>query len=255
MKKEVLDTAARAGRMLLENGAEISRVEESMERICRSYGTGEESFYVLSNGLFLTAEDEDGSSYALAEHIPLSAVRMDRIEALNTLSRDIEHGKYTPREANDVMDRIADMPEKHALHQALASGVGAAAFCCLPGGSLKDTLTAFLAGILLQFFLAGPGKHLSKASSIILGSALVSAVCCLSYCCSFGKAMNYMMIGSVMPLIPGVGFVVSIHDIVEGDYLSGFIRLLDALLVFFCIALGVAVTLSAAANLMGGELL
>ena len=64
-----------------------------------------------------------------------------------------------------------------------------------------------------------------------------------------------MIIGSIMPLIPGVGFVVSIRDIVNGDYLSGFIRLLDALLVFFCIALGVALTLSVFELLTGGTLL
>ena len=64
-----------------------------------------------------------------------------------------------------------------------------------------------------------------------------------------------MIIGSIMPLIPGVGFVVSIRDIVNGDYLSGFIRLLDALLVFFCIALGVALTLAAFELLTGGTLL
>ena len=36
--KEVLDFASEAGRILLENGAEISRVEETMERIASHYG-------------------------------------------------------------------------------------------------------------------------------------------------------------------------------------------------------------------------
>ena len=33
--EDVLKFASDAGRVLLENGAEISRVEETMERICR----------------------------------------------------------------------------------------------------------------------------------------------------------------------------------------------------------------------------
>ena len=33
----VMETAMKAGRLLLENGAEIFRVEETMERICRYY--------------------------------------------------------------------------------------------------------------------------------------------------------------------------------------------------------------------------
>ena len=36
--REVLETAMEAGHILLENGAEIFRVEETMERIAAHYG-------------------------------------------------------------------------------------------------------------------------------------------------------------------------------------------------------------------------
>ena len=48
-----------------------------------------------------------------------------------------------------------------------------------------------------------------------------------------------MVIGSIIPLVPGVAFVNAIREIADGDYISGFVRMLDALLVFFCIAAGV----------------
>ena len=37
-EREVLETAMEAGHILLENGAEIFRVEETIDRICRHYG-------------------------------------------------------------------------------------------------------------------------------------------------------------------------------------------------------------------------
>ncbi len=254
-EKDILDTATRIGKMLLESGAEISRVEESMERICRHYGAEGASFYVLSNGIFLTAEDADGNCYARAEHIPLSTTRMDRLEALNELSREIDHGMHTPEEAEQIMDRIAALPAKPELHGMLASALGAAAFCYLPGKDIPDTVTAFVAGFLLQWFFYRTGSHLSRTTGIIFGSALVSALCCISALGSFGHSINYMIFGSIMPMIPGVGFVVSIRDLVNGDYLSGFIRLLDALLVFFCIALGTALALTVFELVTGGTLL
>ncbi|MBR7058384.1 MAG: threonine/serine exporter family protein [Stomatobaculum sp.] len=254
-QKDILDTATRMGELLLESGAEIARVEESMERVCRYYGAEGWSFYVLSNGIFLTAEDAAGNCYARAEHIPLNTTRMDRIEALNELSREIEQGRYSPDQAETVLEQIAGLPAKKELYQMLASACGAAAFCFLPGKGITDTCTAFLSGFLLQLFLSRAGSHLSKTTGIIGGSVLVSVLCCVSFLSSFGMDLNFMIIGSIMPLIPGVGFVVSIRDIVNGDYLSGFIRLLDALLVFFCIALGVALTLSAFELLTGGTLL
>lgn len=42
-----------------------------------------------------------------------------------------------------------------------------------------------------------------------------------------------------MPLIPGVAFINGIRDMAEGDYLSGAVRMLDALLVFASISIGV----------------
>ena len=52
--RRVLDAAMEAGHILLQNGAEISRVEETMERICRHYGVESGEFFVLSNGIFTT---------------------------------------------------------------------------------------------------------------------------------------------------------------------------------------------------------
>lgn len=42
--EDVLKFASDAGRVLLENGAEISRVEETMERIADNYGESGERF-------------------------------------------------------------------------------------------------------------------------------------------------------------------------------------------------------------------
>ena len=63
------------------------------------------------------------------------------------------------------------------------------------------------------------------------------------------------MIGSIMPLIPGVPFTNAIRDIANGDYISGSVRMLDALLVFFCIAIGVGVGFTVIGWLKGGTLL
>ena len=52
--KEVVELALLAGHILLENGAEIFRVEETMERICAHFGVESASEFVLSNGIFVT---------------------------------------------------------------------------------------------------------------------------------------------------------------------------------------------------------
>lgn len=44
-----------AGELLLENGAEIFRVEETMDRICRHYGVESASQFILMNYILATA--------------------------------------------------------------------------------------------------------------------------------------------------------------------------------------------------------
>ena len=102
-------------------------------------------------------------------------------------------------------------------------------------------------------YISGP--HLSKIVGNISGGALVTAICILLYSAGIGNHLNFMVIGSIMPLIPGVPFTNSIRDIADGDYISGSVRMLDALLVFFCIAIGVGVGFALAGWMTGGALL
>lgn len=251
--REVMELALEAGHILLENGAEIFRVEETMERIYRYYGVHSGSEFVLSNGIFVTAGDKREGVFAKVQHIPVGGAHLDKVAAVNQLSREIEEGKYTITQARAKLEEIRSMPQKREWVQILASGIGSGAFCFLFGGTLRDSLLAFLAGCLLYLFvLRVSGPHLSKIVGNILGSVLVTVFCCLMYLLNAGENLNYMIIGSIMPLIPGVPFTNAIRDIADGDYISGAVRMLDAMLVFFCIALGVGVGITLMNGLSGG---
>ena len=88
--RQVLEVAMEAGHILLENGAEIARVEETMQRISRAFGVESGSFFVLSNGIFTTGGRKDGPSggqFAHVQHIPVHGARLDKVVAVNQLSR------------------------------------------------------------------------------------------------------------------------------------------------------------------------
>ena len=243
--EEVLDLALMAGHILLENGAEIYRVEETIDRICGYYGVNSENAFVLSNGIFLTAGSATESFFAKVQHIPVSGTHLNKVAAVNQLSREIVEGKHTIQDAYRILEEIRTMPGKKRWMQTLASGVGSAAFCIFFGGTFGDSLAAFAAGICLYLYVLWLSvPHLSKIVGNIGGGALVTVVCCLLYLMGVGENLNFMMIGTIMPLVPGVAFTNSIRDVADGDYISGSVRMLDALLVFFCIAIGVGIGFS-----------
>ena len=255
-QREILDAAMQAGHILLENGAEIFRVEETVDRICRYYGIESENAFVLSNGIFITSGSTREEIFAKVQHIPVSGVHLNRVAAVNQLSREIVEGRYTIGEVRERLDEIRVMPGKTKTMQILASGVGSTVFCMLFGGNLTDSAAAFVSGVLLYFYvLYISGPHLSKIVGNIGGGALVTFLCSVMYLFSIGQHLNFMIIGSIMPLIPGVAFTNAIRDIADGDYISGSVRMLDALLVFFCIAMGVGLVFSVFHQLTGGVML
>ena len=203
--KEVVELALLAGHILLENGAEIFRVEETMERICAHFGVESASEFVLSNGIFVTVGNERENVFAKVQHIPVSGTHLDKVAAVNQLSREISRDVYTVPEAMKKLEEIQNMPGKSTWVQILASGVGSAAFCFLFGGNFRDSMAAFVAGFVLYIYVLGAGAHLSKIVTNILGGALVTVICGGFYLCGLGQHLNFMIVGSIMPSGSGSG--------------------------------------------------
>lgn len=235
--EDVLEVASEAGHILLENGAEISRVEDTMERISSHYGVHTGHFFVLSNGIFTTSSS---NKYANVEFIPIRGIQLSKVVEVNRLSYRIASGKVSLTQARAELDAIRDEPMKPAWEQIVGSAFGAAGFCAVFGGGFMDCAAAFVVGTLLYLFLLFvSSRYLSKIVGGICNSLVATLLCLASYRLGFGSSLSNIIIGAIMPLIPGVPFVNGVRDLADSDYIAGTTRLTDAMLGFFCIALGV----------------
>lgn len=242
-----LDLAYEAGSILLENGAEISRVEETMRRIARHYGVLDEEFFVLSNGIIATDK-----GYARSKSIPIKGASLDKVVAVNQLSRKVEQGEYSLEQLEYRLKQIRAIKAKPAWEQILASAVGSAAFCIIFGGSFMDCFASFIAGLVLWvFMLFVASKSLSRIVGNVTGGLIATLICFGLYRIGLGNHLSNMIIGAIIPLIPGVAFTNGIRDMANEDYIAGVTRLLDAMLTFFCIALGVALAFMFDENVFG----
>ena len=233
---KVMDLAYEAGAILLENGAEISRVEETMRRIAGHFGVDDESFFVLSNGIMATAK-----GYARSKFIPIKGTSLDKVVAVNQLSREVAEGKCDREQLEIRLKKIRAMRPKPAVEQIVASALGSAAFCIIFGGGFDDCLASMVAGMLLWVYMLFVGnRHLSRIAGTLTSALIATVLCGVMYRLGLGTHPSNMIIGAIIPLIPGVPFTHGIGDLANEDYIAGITRLLDALLTFLCIALGVA---------------
>ena len=258
---EVLEVASIAGHILLENGAEISRVEDIMARISTYFGVDKGNFFVLSNGIFTTGSNGgkvekaggQASTYANVEFIPIRPIQLQKVVEVNQLSYDISAGKCSLEEARVRLEKIRSTPAKPMWEQILGSALGASGFCAVFGGGWLDCGAAFVVGCLLYLFIfLVSGRYMSRIVAGICNALFVNLLCLLFYRLGLVNSLANVIIGAVMPLIPGVPFVNGVRDLANSDYLAGLTRLTDALLGFFCIAIGVSVGFMLDGVLFGG---
>lgn len=254
--QDVLEFAVEAGRNLLRNGAEIFRVEETITHICNHYGVKDLNLYVLSNGIFVTAEKEGREIFAKIKHIPLSGTHLGIVDGVNGLSRRICAGEVSLEEARAELEVISALPPKKAYFRIISGAIGSGAFTYLINATILDCFRTFLISLVLNTFLElGYKTKLSKMLINTVGGALVTILAIL-LCREGGMIVNSsldrVIIGSIFCLIPGVAFVNSLRDIANSDILSGIVKMIDAILGFLYIAIGVGAILSIYNSLFGG---
>lgn len=254
----VLEVAIKAGRLLIENGAEISRVEDIMERIAAHYGVDTANFYVLSNGLFTSgaSPEKDGGIpriYAKVLTVPIRSMQFAKVIEVNRLSYSIASGKYTLEEADRELDRIKSLPAKPVWERVLVSAFGVGAFGIVFGGGLIECISCFFVGLFTSLFsIFISGRYLSRIVATIFDAVIMSLLCILFYRIGFGRSLSNLMIGSVMLLVPGLAFVNGVRDLANSDYLAGLTRMTDAMLSFLCISIGVTASFMLDGSLSGG---
>ena len=68
--KEILSLAVETGDALLRNGAEVYRVEDTVMHILEAYEIEEYDVYVLSNGIFASANENKEDACSMIRHVP-----------------------------------------------------------------------------------------------------------------------------------------------------------------------------------------
>ena len=253
--KKVVNLALEAGRILLKNGGEIFRVEETITRICNRFHVDQVDTFMLSHGIFVSVQNKEEEFYTRVKHVPLSGTHLGIVTEVNALSREISAGKVSIDAAMERLREIDRIPPKRAYFQVLGAGTGSGCFGYLLGATIKESMVAFCIGCLLYILILAAKRHnMSKIIINIAGGVIITA---LAAAVKHLPVMGYlrmegMIIGSIMPLVPGMAFVNAIREIADSDFLSGTVRMIDALLVFVYIAIGVGVTLSIYNNLFGG---
>lgn len=232
------------GEELLKSGAEIFRVEDSLYRMCRSYGFVRSDVYASQINIQITVETAEGEIITQIRYIEMTSPHYDRLDRLNDLSRYVCANTPDEKEFHKRYVEIAARKRLAFPWMMLAQIVSGTSFAIFFGGGINDAVVAVFASAAMALAGYWLGKQEKNPMLYNLVLAFVTEVVILS-AEKIGISIHSdrIMIGIVMVLISTLGVINGMRDVVQRNFTSGSLEIMNSVLGALGIAFGIALAM------------
>ena len=232
------------GESMLISGAENYRIEDSLYRMCRSYGFVKYDVFVIPSNIQITVETENGDIITQVRHIENADIDFDQLDYMNNLCRYVCSHTPDEEELQKKYQEVKNRPPQHPAAQYFAGIMGGTGFAVFFGCNFKDAIVA----VIVSLMIVVVGKWLEKREGNLfvyntILSFLSEVIIVLSVRNGFADHPERIMIGIVMLLISGLSTTNGIREILQKDYISGFINIMNSILGAAGIAVGTALAM------------
>lgn len=254
---DVLNMALLAGKIMLKNGSETYRVHNTIYQILAAKKIKEEhvDILVVGTGIIVTIvpKDDDGPPITMNKSVDRRVNNLEKISLVSKVAKRFSNRSISVEQATKELNRIDDKISYNIIIKAIATSLGTACFSIAFGGSLVEGLFTFLATIGPAFFInyARRNDFPFFLSNMVAG-ALVATLALFFLSMNLVMSVNAMIASVIIILTPGVVAVTAIRDMVNGDFITGASRGIDAIIQAASLALGVGAIFSVYYNLFGG---
>lgn len=242
---EVMEACLLAGKIMLQSGAETYRVEDTMMRMAAAFGFELSHSYVTPTGIIFSIEGDEPTKTKLIR-ITQRSTDLEKVALVNGISRKISSGDLSLREAAAELKSL----ETANLHypfwlQIMAAAISSGCFLIMFKGQWADFLPALITGgiglVSLEIFhRLVPIKFFAE----FMAAFIIGLMAYFFVKTGMGEELDKIIIGSVMPLVPGLLITNAVRDLMAGHLVSGLSKGAEAFLTAFAIGSGIAIVLS-----------
>ncbi len=227
-----------AGLIIMENGGETFRVEETVTRMGRSFGLREVETFAVPSGLFISYQLSDGTAESSVKRVRPGSTHLIRVDQVNSISREMENHPLSPDEALARLEKIRGGSEHQKL-LPLGAAICAGGFTLMFGGGVVEVIVSFLTAALVQALSQGLARlRLQTLFSTLTGSILAALIPMLLSLLRPALGVESVIAGALMPMLPGLTMTHAVQDTMRGDMVSGLSHGVQALLVAGLVAGG-----------------
>lgn len=255
--KLLVDTAVLAGEIMLCSGAETYRVEDTMYHILKTAEVESIEALALMTGIMVTLNSPDMEQpITVVKAVNDRGTNLNKINQVNDISRKYCGGELSLSETYERLKKIGGNQYSRTLYNIATIGI-AAGFAMMFGGGVLDVLaSAVVGGLTALIITIGEREKMSVILVDILSSVVIAmSAMALKAFVFEGMNTDTVIISAIMLLVPGVAITSAIRDTIQGDYLSGGARVLEAFLKAASVALGIGMGITLFGTLIGRSIL
>lgn len=235
-------TALLAGELLIENGSNMERVNDTMDRIAATAGLTSFQGFTTLTGVVASAE---GLPNAQVVAIHNRANDLNKVALVNGLSRKFSAGRLTLKQFYHRLREVKRKPDMTpVVWQWLAAAVLSAVLMIVFTGDYLDAPVDFvIGGVSYAIFLFLNQIFRIKYLGEFAASLVIGLLACLAVSLHWATNIDTLIVGAVMPLVPGVPLTNAMRDLVSGNLISGPTRAIEAVLTAAAIGCAIVIVL------------
>lgn len=240
----VLDTCLTAGKIMIESGSEMYRVEDTMHRIIRNSGIDDARVYTTPTGLFVGL---DKTNNVQIEEVGERGINLEKVTLVNDLSRKYGDKKISLEEFRELLERVeVDTREYPLWLQMLGTAVLSSTLMVLfmSDYDLLDFVFSAIIGTIgfLTFYFVKKFTNIKFLSEMLAAIVLAFLAVSLKILIPTTDS-DAIIVGGVMVLVPGLALTNSLRDLFAGHLISGMTRGMEAILTAIALGGGVGIVI------------
>lgn len=242
--KRIVQGILDIGEAMLRSGAENFRLEDSLYRMCRSYGFIRSDVFIIPSNIQITVETPEGEILTQIRHIETTDIDFDRLDYLNNLSRYVCNNQPDEKTLHTKYLEVMNRKKQHPAAKYFAGIMGGTGFAVFFGCNFMDAIVAVIVSLMIVVVGNWLGKKEKNLMIYNMILSFMSEIIIIELVrLGIGSHTDRIMIGIVMLLISALGTTNGIRDLLQRDFISGFLNIMNSLLGAAGIASGIALAM------------
>lgn len=225
---------------LLGCGATCIRIEKNVRRMAEALGLKADLIVMPSYVHVLLSKNEQTYNYLCKVHKRGISFRSNTL--LSKLSWELADKHCDFPTALRNFESIQKLSPEPPLRVLMLVPVANASFCRLFGGDAISMLLIYVATLggyrLKQVML---DEHVDVRLTFFCSAFFSAVIATAGHVFSWGKTPEVALGTSILYLIPGIPYINSVSDLLDGHYICAFSRFIDAAILTACLSLGLCI--------------